>query len=190
MADHNFQPGDIIKYRELAHEVTYTRQASGIWERVSNASVGNITTRTDAQMSSTISPISNPDYAHFYTYIPVAPIPEAPDLFVSVQSEITLPENFQLNLEQDKAGGDRWYFQIACHRRDVDTGEMGWGRGGKAYLSEHATLSELVQTAFGLYKSYVEHEARETFQWQGRRVFGPHMDVRAVWAVANNFDLR
>ena len=117
-----------------------------------------------------------------------------PTLFVQVQREVTLPEQFTLLLGRDKAahleGPARWYFQIEALRIDICTGELGRGRGGKAYLSEYATLSELVQTAFGLYKAFLEHEARETFQWNGRRVFGPHMDVRAVWEVAERFDAR
>lgn len=84
----------------------------------------------------------------------------------------------------------RWYFQIECWRRDVVTGEMGYGYGGKAYLSPHATDSELVQTAFGLYKGYWEHEARETFTWRGRRVFGPHISTEALWDVAECTDAR
>lgn len=84
----------------------------------------------------------------------------------------------------------RFYFQIMCWRMDVISKEMGHGFGGKAYLSPHATDSELVQTIFGLYKAYWEHEARENFYWKGRRVFGPHMDVNAVWEVATRIDAR
>src|SRR5687768_10396222 len=88
------------------------------------------------------------------------------------------------------AANGRHYLQIRCWRKDVITGEMGWGHGGKAYLSEHATDNELVQTIFGLYKSYWEHEARETFKWRGRRVFGPHISTEALWTVANQVDVR
>jgi len=84
----------------------------------------------------------------------------------------------------------RYYFQIECLRRDVITDEMGYGYGGKAYLSPYMTDSELVQIAFGLYKGYWEHEARENFQWRKRRVFGPHMDVNAVWEVSQRIDIR
>src|SRR6187551_2912274 len=84
----------------------------------------------------------------------------------------------------------RFYFQIMCWRLDVITGEMGWGYGGKAYLSPHATDSELVQTVFGLYRAYWEHEARETFVWRERRVFGPHIATEALWDVAQRVDVR
>lgn len=84
----------------------------------------------------------------------------------------------------------RYYFQVGCWRKDTFTGEMGWGWGGKAYLSEYASDSELVQTAFGLYKAFWEHEARETFKWNGRRVFGPHISTDALWEVARRVDIR
>uniref|UniRef100_A0AAU7J844 Tail terminator n=2 Tax=unclassified bacterial viruses TaxID=12333 RepID=A0AAU7J844_9VIRU len=89
----------------------------------------------------------------------------------------------------------RFYLQITCWRRDAITGEMGRGYGGKAYLSPHMTDSELIQIAFGLYKGYWEHEARETFvlinfDGEGRRPFGPHIDTWALWGVARRVDVR
>ena len=47
----------------------------------------------------------------------------------------------------DGADMSRYFFQIQCWRRDVMTGEMGLGYGGKAYLSPHGTDSELIQIA-------------------------------------------
>jgi hypothetical protein len=86
-------------------------------------------------------------------------------------------------------GGTR-IIDVGHVRRDIVTGIDGWGWSGKYRVSKHATDSEIVQAVFGLYKGYLEHEARETFEWRGRRVFGPHMDVRALWEVAETFDAR
>jgi len=106
-------------------------------------------------------------------------------------AEIALPDAFRVVLERDKqVPGGRFYLQVACWRPDTYTGEMGEGRGGKAYVSPHATDSELVQTVWGLYQSYVVHEARETFLFRGRRVYGPHIDVTALWEVAERYDAR
>lgn len=112
---------------------------------------------------------------------------------VALTRDIELPSNFNLVVERDQTSQDalgRYYFQIRCERPDTFTGEMGTGHGGKAYLSPYATDSELVQTAFGLYKAYVEHEARESFLWRGRRVFGPHISTEALWEVAERYDVR
>lgn len=104
-----------------------------------------------------------------------------------IVGDIELAENFGIVVGFDE---NRYYLQIRCLRRDVITGEADYGYGGKAYLSPHATDSELVGTVFALYKSYVEHEARETFTWQGRRVYGPHISVEALWEVARRVDVR
>lgn len=90
--------------------------------------------------------------------------------------------------EENEPG--RLYLQIACWRKDVITGEMGMGYGGKGYLSPHMTDSEIIQVAFGLYQAYWIHEARESFEWRGRRVFGPHISTEALWDVARRVDVR
>lgn len=108
-----------------------------------------------------------------------------------IKDEVTLGENFSVRVEQDRVIPDgRFYFQIVCWLKDIITGEWGYGYGSKAYLSEHASDSELVQTIFGLYKGFWEHEARETFQWRGRRVFGPHIATEALWDIARRIDVR
>jgi len=86
--------------------------------------------------------------------------------------------------------GKGHFVQISCVRIDVITGVEGVGRGGKAYPSEHATDSEIIQMIFGLYMAYWTHEARENFQWRGRRVFGPHISTEALWEVAQRVDVR
>jgi hypothetical protein len=112
------------------------------------------------------------------------------DRLARIAGEVELAEHFTIRIGRDEEPGSRFYYQIQCWREDAITGEMGFGYGGKAYLSPHASDSELVQTIFGLYKAYWEHEARETFQWRGRRVFGPHISTEALWDVARRVDLR
>lgn len=108
-----------------------------------------------------------------------------------IRDDVTLADNFAVVIGQDQEIPDgRFYYQIRCWRVDVITGEWGYGYGGKAYLSRSATDSELVQTIFGLYKGYWEHEARESFQWRGRRVFGPHIATEALWDIARRVDVR
>jgi hypothetical protein len=108
-----------------------------------------------------------------------------------VAGEIGLPENMRLIVEVDQADPEgRFYMQIECDRPDTYTGLMGVGRGGKSYLSPWMTDSEIVRRAFGLLLAYVEHEAREGFMWRGRRVFGPHIHVEALWSVAGVLDVR
>jgi hypothetical protein len=102
-------------------------------------------------------------------------------------SAVTLADNFEVRVGTDTKG---LFIQIKCYRKDVITGDWDWGFGGKYHPSEHASDSEIMNATFGLYKGYVEHEARETFQWEGRRIYGPHMDIRALHEVARRVDLR
>lgn len=107
------------------------------------------------------------------------------ELFAEVRAEITYKAGYELLLKPDAAiAGGRWFYQVHAERLDAITGEPGTGRGGKAYLSPHATRSELVQTAFGLFKAFEEHESREFFRWRNTQVFGPHFDVIALSMVA------
>jgi hypothetical protein len=86
--------------------------------------------------------------------------------------------------------GDRVFMQVQCWRPDTNDGHYAWGGGGKSYLSQHMTDSEIVQGAFGLFKAYEEHEAREGFTYMGRRIYGPHMDIEMLWTVADHLDVR
>lgn len=106
----------------------------------------------------------------------------------AIQDDIELGMNCNLNLEWSESA-DRYYFQIECLRPDAITGELGRGYGGKGYVSEEMSDSVMVQLAFGLYKAYWEHEARETFKWRKRRVFGPHISTEALWEVARRVDV-
>jgi hypothetical protein len=117
------------------------------------------------------------------------------DRLERIASEIELGMNCTLKVGQDEQyldadGQGRFYLQVECLRPDAFTGVVEKGWGGKAYLTEYASNNEIVQIAFGLYKGYWEHEARETFKWRERRVFGPHIDTAALWEVARRVDLR
>jgi hypothetical protein len=103
-----------------------------------------------------------------------------------IADDIELPENFTIEIGYD---GSRYCLQIGSHRKDVITGEMGWGWGGKAYPTPETSDGDIVKAIFGLYKGYVEHEARETFLWNGRRIFGPHTGIEALWEAAAHVDV-
>ena len=63
----------------------------------------------------------------------------------------------------------------------------------KWLLTEDMSRSEIVSTAFKAVMSAEEHEARETFRYRNRRVFGPHFDVDALVDIAKykvNLDIK
>ncbi|MBN8479496.1 MAG: hypothetical protein J0L91_11065 [Burkholderiales bacterium] len=62
----------------------------------------------------------------------------------------------------------------------------------KWLLSPSMTRSEIVQTCFKLVLTAVEHRARETFKYRGKRIFGPHFDVDQLHHLCldRGFDVR
>lgn len=74
--------------------------------------------------------------------------------------------------------------------RDVQSNAEArqWGR--KWYVSEHSCLSEVVQTALKAVLTFVEHEVREVFRYDGCAVFNPHIDVEALREVSLDEDRR
>ena len=83
---------------------------------------------------------------------------------------------------------DKVFYRVECPRIDVVTGEMGVGRGGVAYLFDHMTDGDLVRTAFGLFRAYEEHEAREWFKYRSVAVFSPHIHIDALLEAGTHTD--
>lgn len=62
----------------------------------------------------------------------------------------------------------------------TQTGEP-WAWSGRWHrLSEHMTDSEIVGTCFHAVLTALEHEARESFTFEGVSVYDAHLDVRAL----------
>lgn len=80
---------------------------------------------------------------------------------------------------------DLVFLQVHCWRPDKDTGIEEWGHGGKGYLQRGVSDSAIVRTAFSLFLAYETHECREFFQYAGRSIFGPHMDIEQLWSAAD-----
>ena len=73
------------------------------------------------------------------------------------------------------------WVQVGMMRPDCDDPFLvEVGKGGKVYLSEHASEDEIVKKIMGLTLAYVEHETREGFYYKGVRLFGPHISLEAM----------
>lgn len=89
--------------------------------------------------------------------------------------QIALPSPLRL---ETMAEGGRMFLRVACKDGTCNrTGEkMSWnGRWWR--LSPHMTDSEVVGTAFKAYLTALEHEARETFTFQGEPIYDAHLSV-------------
>lgn len=88
--------------------------------------------------------------------------------------------------------GNGWYIQHWQMLRDCnsDNAAESEQRGRKWYISKHATVSEVVQTAFAAILAFEEHEARESFEYRGQRLFGPHIDINAHMRASHEVEKR
>jgi hypothetical protein len=109
------------------------------------------------------------------------------DRIQALTDEIELRPGYRLRVQGDHRGV---FIQIQCWRPDTTTNVYDWGYGGKYYVSQYAIDSEIISACYGLYEGYDRHECRESFKWRGRRIFGPHIDVQALWTVAETLDVR
>lgn len=78
--------------------------------------------------------------------------------------------------------------RVACQRPDRDTGEMGEGLGGLAHIMHGTPEGAVVQQMFGLFRAYDEHECRESFKYEGLRLYDPHMTLEALKTAATMSD--
>jgi hypothetical protein len=84
------------------------------------------------------------------------------------------------------------YLQATYVEADIVTGAPETQHTRKWLLSPMMTRSEIVQTCFKAVATSMEHRAREGFKYRGKRVFGPHFDVEALWQICadGRFDVR
>lgn len=84
-------------------------------------------------------------------------------------------------LRDDGEDGERMYMQVQATTPCNVSGALQTWKGRKWFISQHATKSEIVQTAFKALLTALEHEAREKFLYRGRPILDPHYDVDALW---------
>jgi hypothetical protein len=73
--------------------------------------------------------------------------------------------------------GDGFLIQLAFTAPDCHSGTVKEHHSRKWYVSSHACISEIVETAWAAVQRAVLHEAAENFTYQGRRVYNPHFHV-------------
>lgn len=83
-----------------------------------------------------------------------------------------------------------WTFRVGVEGKDFWLQVIMWSGvtayGGRKWrLSTHMTRSEVVQTALKAILTAEEHEARERFKYRGEAVYGPHLDVEALYEIAH-----
>ena len=90
----------------------------------------------------------------------------------------------------EKDGIGLWFLQVLFAAENAQTGNPENWSGRKWRMSMHMGRSEIIQTALKAVLAAEEHEARENFKYQGRAIFGPHLNVDHLWHIAENTETR
>lgn len=69
---------------------------------------------------------------------------------------------------------------VEFERKDINTGELGWGKGRAWEITEDMDEASVVKTAFAATKAILEHEGHEGFEYKGVRLFDPHFDLERM----------
>ena len=77
------------------------------------------------------------------------------------------------------------YLQASYMDNDVVTHKPEIQRTRRWFLSPEMVKSEIVSTAFKCIITSAEHRVREHFTYRGKRIFGPHFDVDALYEICN-----
>lgn len=100
-----------------------------------------------------------------------------------VLARVRYKEGWTFRVAGEDSG--RPFLQVRFKAVDEETGLLEEQSGRKWRLSPHMTNGEIVQTAFLACKQAEEHECRERFRYDDRAIFGPHIDLDALWWAAD-----
>lgn len=81
------------------------------------------------------------------------------------------------------ATGGGFLLRVGFTAPERGTGEPSLQYGRWWYVSPYSVGNEIVQTCLKAVLTAEEHEARETFRYKGRPVFGPHLDTDALASI-------
>lgn len=108
--------------------------------------------------------------------------PKTPEDVRAILNEIDCGE-YQFNLLIKE--GDM-FLQLAYVEPCIITGHEKVQKTRKWYISPWMVKNEIVQTALKAVLTSMEHRAREMFKYRGRRIYGPHFDVDALWVICGS----
>lgn len=85
---------------------------------------------------------------------------------------------------------DKIWLRVEFNTWDPRTRAKYPAKGRKWLISQHMVKSEIVATAMKAVLTAEEHEARENFLYDDRAIFGPHIDVDALYWACKSVDVR
>jgi hypothetical protein len=78
-----------------------------------------------------------------------------------------------------------WWMHVSFQRPDIETGEVGRGRGRTDFIAKGATVSAAVKTVWAMVQAIVMHELMHGFTYRGRPLFDPHATVDSLHSISD-----
>ncbi len=92
---------------------------------------------------------------------------------------------FRVERDNKTEKGGRIFIQAYYAAPCTETKERDFWWGRKFYLSDHMTEDEIIKTVYLAFKLAVEHEIMESFKVDGKILFNPHIDYRALLEISD-----
>jgi hypothetical protein len=94
--------------------------------------------------------------------------------------------DFKVEAEQcDDPQRPGWWVWVTFARPDIETGEVGRGRGRTDFIAKGATVSAVVKTVWVMVQAIVMHELMHGFTYRGRPLFDPHATVDSLHSISD-----
>lgn len=77
-----------------------------------------------------------------------------------------------------------WHLQVCYDEPDVDTGKVELQKSREWFVSETATETDVVDTAFAAVMRSYDHVVKEHFTYKGLRIYSPHFTIAQRLAMA------
>ena len=115
------------------------------------------------------------------------------DKLVEISERIRY-KNWEIRITSNHPNGG-WFLQVVFDAVDRDPNSdaiksMQQQRGRKWYMSQYMSEDEVVRTVFKAIMTAEEHEIREEFTYNNKRIFGPHIEIASLCMVCDDIEHR
>lgn len=106
-----------------------------------------------------------------------------------VCKKVTLPHKLEVIVGPMDSGS---FIQVCKVVRDNRSKRIKSyaAKGRKWYISSHAVENEVVFTCWKACLTWVEHEMREEFEYEGHKIFDPHTSVASLVEACQSIETR
>lgn len=91
--------------------------------------------------------------------------------------EIQKLDGVSTSIETDSKHISGFLVSVLFTRPDINTGQIGVGKGREMWISEYASIDSVVKTIWVSVNLIIQHEMLESYQFGGATIFDPHKNL-------------